>query len=304
MATSIYLGNPPPKIKEWIEKNYKPEVDMTKVPLHFVAEQPNATMSFKIGAGTYETSPTGEEGSWTTYNSEDLITLANVGDKVYFRAGSIEGNENCFDTSSAWQHSLFDINNKKIAAKGNIQSLLDRKMEKMEVPGWCYYNIFNGCKSLTQAPELPATTLSEWCYSHMFENCESLVKTPTKLPATTLTTRCYDSMFVNCKSLIDFSLALPATITNNVQFAYCDMFYGCNLLKNGPEICVINYDYDSYCFKNMFMDCTSLAKLKFTNLTMEQFNTFKYELDMFYDIKTKLKVTCIDGIVTIAAITE
>jgi len=37
---------PPPKIKEWIEKNYvKPEVDMTKVPLHFTAEQDDSSVS-------------------------------------------------------------------------------------------------------------------------------------------------------------------------------------------------------------------------------------------------------------------
>jgi hypothetical protein len=68
---------------------------MLKVPLHFEAEEPNATMSFSIANGTYETSPTGEEGSWTLYNSGDTITLANVGDKVYFRAGSDKGNETC-----------------------------------------------------------------------------------------------------------------------------------------------------------------------------------------------------------------
>ena len=68
---------------------------MLKVPLHFEAEEPNATMCFIIEYGTYETSPTGEEGSWSPYKSRDTITLANIGDKVYFRAGSDEGNETC-----------------------------------------------------------------------------------------------------------------------------------------------------------------------------------------------------------------
>jgi hypothetical protein len=46
MATSIYLGMPPPKIIEWIEKNYvKPEVDMTKVPLHFTANEDGSSVS-------------------------------------------------------------------------------------------------------------------------------------------------------------------------------------------------------------------------------------------------------------------
>ena len=34
--------------------------------------------------------------------------------------------------------------------------------------------MFTGCTSLTQAPELPATTLANACYWSMFYNCTSL----------------------------------------------------------------------------------------------------------------------------------
>lgn len=34
--------------------------------------------------------------------------------------------------------------------------------------------MFNGCTSLTTAPELPATTLAQGCYSNMFKGCSSL----------------------------------------------------------------------------------------------------------------------------------
>ena len=37
---------PPPKIKEWIEKNYKPaEPDMLKTPLHFTANEDGSSVS-------------------------------------------------------------------------------------------------------------------------------------------------------------------------------------------------------------------------------------------------------------------
>jgi hypothetical protein len=93
MATQIiYLGYPPENIKKWIEENYvKPEVDMTKVPLTFTAEEAGAKLSLKSNNGpavTLETSPTGEEGSWTPYTVGTEITLANVGDKVMFRNSS------------------------------------------------------------------------------------------------------------------------------------------------------------------------------------------------------------------------
>ena len=85
---------PPPKIKEWIEKNYKPaepENPMLKVPLTFTAEEAGAKLSLKSKSGpavTLETSTTGEEGTWTPYTVGDEITLANVGDKVMFRNSS------------------------------------------------------------------------------------------------------------------------------------------------------------------------------------------------------------------------
>jgi hypothetical protein len=82
---------PPPKIKEWIINNYKP--DMTKVPLTFTAEEAGAKLSLQSQSGpdvTLETSPTGEEGSWTPYEVGTEITLANVGDKIMFRNSSDE----------------------------------------------------------------------------------------------------------------------------------------------------------------------------------------------------------------------
>ena len=64
----------------------------------------------------------------------------------------------------------------------------------------CYSNMFQGCTSLTTAPELPATTLTSSCYSNMFRGCTSLTTAP-ELLATTLTSGCYDNMFYGCTSL-------------------------------------------------------------------------------------------------------
>ena len=61
----------------------------------------------------------------------------------------------------------------------------------------CYSTMFEKCTSLTQAPELPATTLARSCYQNMFQNCTSLTSAP-ELPATTLADDCYYHMFNNC----------------------------------------------------------------------------------------------------------
>lgn len=65
---------------------------------------------------------------------------------------------------------------------------------------YCYQEMFNNCTELTEAPELPATTLTNGCYSQMFKCCTSLVNAPV-LPATTLVSSCYAYMFNGCTNL-------------------------------------------------------------------------------------------------------
>lgn len=60
--------------------------------------------------------------------------------------------------------------------------------------------MFGNCTNLTQAPELPATTLADSCYDKMFYSCTNLTQAP-ELPATKLRDYCYQSMFKNCTSL-------------------------------------------------------------------------------------------------------
>lgn len=83
--------------------------------------------------------------------------------------------------------------------------------------------MFYGCKNLTTAPELPATTLAPSCYTAMFESCESLTAAP-DLPATTLCECCYQSMFANCKGMT-VAPELPAPVL--VDHCYSYMFANC-----------------------------------------------------------------------------
>ena len=89
--------------------------------------------------------------------------------------------------------------------------------------------MFQGCKSLTQAPELPATTLASECYYHMFYSCTSLTQAPSTLPATTLASGCYDYMFYNCKALTS-APELPARTLYSYCYEY--MFYNCTNLNS------------------------------------------------------------------------
>ena len=92
--------------------------------------------------------------------------------------------------------------------------------------------MFDGCINLLYAPKvLPAQNLrANYCYQYMFRDCKSLVNAP-ELPAEALVEGCYQYMFSNCKSLKSIRCrakvkAYDATLSwlNNVSVS--GTFYG------------------------------------------------------------------------------
>ena len=121
----------------------------------------------------------------------------------------------------------------------------------------CYSSMFNGCTSLTTAPELSATTLADNCYSSMFGSCTSLTTAPV-LSATTLANSCYSYMFSDCTGLTTAPTTLPATTLT--PMCYYGMFQNCTNLTTAPELPATTLV--SKCYNNMFRDCTSLNYIK------------------------------------------
>ena len=145
---------------------------------------------------------------------------------------------------------------------------------------YCYSNMFEGCSSLTTAPELPATTLASYCYEYMFNRCSSLTSAPI-LPATTLAEGCYNNMFDSCTSLTT-ALELPATTLTN--WCYRSMFDSCTSLTTAPELPATTLAQS--CYEQMFYGCTSLTtapELPATTLTNE---CYQY---MFYNCTSLIK---------------
>ena len=118
----------------------------------------------------------------------------------------------------------------------------------------CYSSMFSGCTALTQAPALPAKTLKSDCYQLMFEGCTALTQAPA-LPAKTLADYCYSSMFYGCTSITQ-APDLPATTLANS--CYHNMFYGCTSLTQAPELPATTLANN--CYESMFSGCTSLTK--------------------------------------------
>lgn len=193
--------------------------------LCFTAEEAGSTIAMKVNgtptkgqAFEYSTDGT----NWSVFTpGTTTITLANVGDKVYFRG------DNTTVSESSTVYYRFVMSG-KIAASGNIMSLLDKTCQSTTISNnYCYYRMFYNCASLTTAPALPATTLATYCYNAMFRGCTSLT-TATALPATTLASNCYSDMFRDCTSLTT-APSLPATTLARGCYSY--MFFGCTRLQ-------------------------------------------------------------------------
>ena len=205
---------------------------------------------------------------------KELITTTtkipvNVGDKVQFY-----GNGTSTKVSYAGT-TVFIRGTAKTKVYGNIMSLLDETgyATKKDLPsdsgfGYlfdgntgltdasglllpattltnsCYMYMFNGCTSLTKAPELPATTLAFGCYGNMFSGCSALTEAPA-LPADTLANACYANMFAGCDALTE-APELPAKTL--VQQCYMYMFYGCHFLNYVKCLATsgINENYSTY----------------------------------------------------------
>ena len=163
-------------------------------------------------------------------------------------------------------YNLFKNNTKVV----NVENL---SLPATTLASSCYSNMFNGCTSLTTAPELPAETLATYCYQYMFNGCTSLVTAPA-LPAETLVDYCYQSMFSGCTSLTT-TPELPATTL--AEYCYQFMFRGCANLTTAPELPAETLA--SGCYGNMFGNCTRLTSAPELPATTLESSCYSY---MFY----------------------
>ena len=224
--------------------------------LCFTAEQANSTVRLnKFGTpSTISLEYSVDKKHWTTYtwdgNNVATITLANVGDSVWWR-----GNNTAF--SLDMNNAYYFIMTGSIEASGNVMSLLDKTCKSVTIPtAYCFNCLFSLCSSLTTAPKLPATTLANWCYFGMFNKCSSLREAP-ELPATTMVNGCYKNMLQNCTSL-QKAPELPATKLANS--CYSGMFKDCTSLREAPYLPATSLV--DYCYENMFNGCNKLEKIK------------------------------------------
>ena len=200
--------------------------------------------------GTLEYSA--DASTWSTWDGTTTLSSATSGNKnvLYLR-----GTGNTVITGNN-ENYKWVLTGSDIKCIGNIENLLDyATVESSSHPtmaAYCYAYMFRGCASLTQAPDLPATTLTNYCYEYMFYGCTNLAKAPT-LPATTLAYNCYAAMFQGCTAL---TKAPDLSATTLAEKCYMRMFDGCTGLIQAPDLPATMLA--TYCYGYMFNGCTSL----------------------------------------------
>ena len=237
---------------EWADASFKPA---GKSYLTF--SSPNS-FTLKVNDTTKHWNGTLEyftaDRIWTVWDgTTTLSAVADDGEYVLYLRGT--GNTVITGDSSNYRWVLTGSD---IAYIGNIENLLDYATvasgSHPTMTNYCYSYMFYGCRAITQAPELPATTLASGCYYSMFQGCTSLTQAPA-LPATTLANYCYYSMFQGCTSLTQ-APALPATTL--ASSCYYSMFSYCASLTQAPALPATTLA--SSCYNNIFQGCTSLIQ--------------------------------------------
>ena len=223
--------------------------------LAFEAVEAGATVSLEIigevDAPSLEYSTNKLDWTDFDFSNPQTITLKNTGDRVYWRN---TGKATTFSKDNS-NYVHFILGDRKIAAFGNVMSLIDSSCVSLTIPSDnCFIKLFLNATSLEKAPELPAEDLAKRCYMSMFMGCSSLKDAP-DLETVELVDSCYFQMFANCKSL-EKAPELPAT--KMAAYCYYLMFRGCESLKEAPEL--PSTELARGCYMGMFSYCTSLVK--------------------------------------------
>ena len=238
---------------EWADAQFKPD---GKSYLTF--SSPNS-FALKVNDTTKHWDGTLEYFSsnriWTIWDgATTLSSVDNDGEYVLYLRGT--GNTVITGDSSNYRWVLTGSD---IACIGNIENLLDYATvasgSHPTMANYCYANMFYGCRAITQAPGLPATTLATGCYMNMFYGCTSLTHA-SALPATTLADYCYRGMFQGCSGLTQASILPAITLA---QSCYRGMFQDCSGLTQVPALPATTLA--NHCYRSMFQGCTSLTQV-------------------------------------------
>ena len=106
----------------------------------------------------------------------------------------------------------------------------------------CYGYMFSDCTSLTQAPNLPATTLANSCYNGMFRSCTSLKFSSTQSDEYTQEYRIpsFGDGVEAVNSLFEMFTSTGGTFTKKPEINTTYYLSSDNMIVRGNEIATLN----------------------------------------------------------------
>ena len=222
--TEVYLGMPPVNIIKFIEEQQQKNDYMTIEALEDgVNVKIKRTKSAQTGNFQIKLNDSDwKDVSWEDIGNDKEYDLINVvsnkssmskGDKLKFRNIDKFSNDNT-------NRSQLIISEAKAKVYGKLAKSLTSEFAASSQEYKLAY-MFNSSTSLVDASELNLNDIiiSTGCYYSMFEGCTSLTSAP-ELPATELASYCYDNMFFGCAKITE--LHYPASIENDSTFKNLD----------------------------------------------------------------------------------
>ena len=180
-------------------------------------------------------------GDWTLVEPNTEVPFGGDKGDLRLRGTNSKG------TASSWNanSTITFTENAPVACTGDIRTLLDwSNYNKVETQNAKFCNLFDDCRVLTSAPELPATSLAEYCYKSMFHGCTNLTSAP-KLSAEKLADACYANMFYNCKRLSTVTMLAPASEINSSSQC-CSLWLGLDAGTDASSRTIKVQDADAY----------------------------------------------------------
>ena len=239
--------------------------------MYFEAQEANSTVAM---TSTLTTAPnleystdgeTWQEWQHTTADSVhtfDTITLTAIGDRVYLRGDNPNGLGTLPEGAEEPQFSHFVMSG-KIAASGNIMSLLDKDAEMTEIPAFGFMMLFgditgkNPNTSLTSAAAMPTvTSIGDYGCAFIYAGCTSLTSAAAMPTVTSIGDYGCNGMYVNDTSLTA-AAAMPALIDIGNEGCYT-MYGGCTSLTSAAAMPAVT-NIGTYGCSAMYQGCTSLT---------------------------------------------
>lgn len=227
------------------------------ISMYFEAMEPGSHVSMaseKENAPDLEYSLDGENWQMWGYDTEhglhafDVITLENVGERVYIRGNNPQG---LSENNGSLKTSRFILSG-LLKADGNVMGLLDSSLALTDVPdygftGLFYNSFYGGDNALTTTPSLHFITSIATCgCQEMFSMCQQLNSVSAMPNLTTIGDSGCLRMFSSCPSFFTVKNIFPALET--IEISGCkSMFQECSSLQYAADMPVLTRVEENGC---------------------------------------------------------